>query len=50
MASFNMLSPKIRAYKFLSVPAISLKMAKTATGSVAEIKDPKAKQSKIGIS
>ena len=50
MASFNILSPNIKAYRFLSVPIRSLKIAKTATGSVAEIKEPKAKQSNIGIS
>lgn len=42
IASFKILSPKIKIYKILSTP-ISLKIPNTATVSVADIKDPKAK-------
>ena len=42
IASFSILSPKIKAYKFGSVSVISLKIARTATGSVAEINEPNA--------
>jgi hypothetical protein len=44
IASLKILSPKIIAYRFSSA-SISLKIAKTETGSVALIKLPKAKHS-----
>ena len=44
IASLNMLSPKTIAYRFSSA-SICLKMERTATGSVAEIKEPNAQES-----
>jgi hypothetical protein len=44
IASLKILSPKTMEKRFSSAPS-SLKMAKTATGSVAEIKLPNAKLS-----
>ena len=44
IASLKIDSPKTIAYKLTSASS-SLKMANTDTGSVAEIKDPKAKDS-----
>jgi len=44
IASLKMLSPNTIEYKLTSA-SISLKIARTATGSVAEIKDPNAKLS-----
>lgn len=44
IASLNILSPKTIAYKFASA-FISLKIARTETGSVAEIKEPYANDS-----
>lgn len=44
IASLNILSPKIIVYKVISA-FISLKIDKTATGSVAEIREPNAKDS-----
>jgi hypothetical protein len=42
MASLKILSPKTLEYKFSSA-SISLNIANTDTGSVADIKDPNAK-------
>ena len=44
MASLNTDSPNTSAYRLTSASS-SLKMAKTETGSVAEIKEPNAKDS-----
>ena len=44
IASLNIDSPKTMAYRLTSASS-SLKIAKTDTGSVAEISDPKAKLS-----
>jgi hypothetical protein len=46
IASLNMLSPKTIEYKLESA-SISLKIARTDTGSVAEIRDPNANDSFI---
>lgn len=46
IASLKILSPKIMMYRVIST-SISLNIASTATGSVDEIKDPKARLSYI---
>ena len=46
IASLNILSPNTIAYKFSSA-SISLNIANTATGSVADMREPKAHASYI---